>query len=65
MPLAAKWMGLQLVIPSKVRERQIYDITYMWNLEKRFKWAYLQNRNRVTDVKKIIYGYQGEKAGEG
>ena len=52
MPLAAKWMGLQLVIPSKVRERQIYDITYMWHLEKRFKWAYLQNRNRVTDVKK-------------
>ena len=28
-----------------------YDIAYMWNLKKGYKWAYLQNRNRVTDVK--------------
>ena len=34
------------------RERQIsYDITYMWNLQKGYKWTYLQNRNRVIDVK--------------
>ena len=26
------------------RERQIYDITYMWNLKKGYKWTYLQNR---------------------
>ena len=33
------------------RERQIsYDITYMWNLKKRYKWTYLQNRNRLTDI---------------
>ena len=33
------------------RERQIsYDIAYMWNLKKEYKWTYLQNRNRVTDV---------------
>ena len=33
------------------REKQISDnITYMWNLEKRYGWTYLQNRNRVTDV---------------
>ena len=32
------------------REGQIsYDITYMWNL-KRYKWTYLQNRNRLTDT---------------
>ena len=32
-------------------ERQIlYDITYMWNLKKGYKWTYLQNRSRVTDV---------------
>ena len=30
------------------RESQIYDITYMWNLRK---WTYLQNRNRLTDIK--------------
>ena len=22
----------------------------MWNLEKWYKWSYLQNRNRATDV---------------
>ena len=33
------------------RERQIsYDIAYMWPLKKGYKWTYLQNRNRVTDV---------------
>ena len=34
------------------REGQIlYDIAYMWNLKKWYRWTYLQNRNRVTDVK--------------
>ena len=33
-------------------ERQTsYNITYMWNLKNWYKWTYLQNRNRVTDVK--------------
>ena len=33
------------------RERQTsYDIAYMWNLKKRYKWTRLQNGNRVTDV---------------
>ena len=33
------------------RERQIsYGITYMWNLKKWYKWTYIQNRNRLTDI---------------
>ena len=33
------------------RERQIpYDITYMLNLKKWYKWTYLQNRNSLTDI---------------
>ena len=33
------------------RERQIsYDITYIWNLKKWYKWTYLWNRNRLTDL---------------
>ena len=33
------------------RERQIsYDIAYMLNLKTWYKWTYLQNTNRVTDV---------------
>ena len=34
------------------RERQIsYAIAYIWNIKKGYKWTYLQNNNRVTDVK--------------
>ena len=33
------------------RENQVWDMnTYMWNLEKWYRWSYLQNRNRETDV---------------
>ena len=33
------------------RERQVsYDIAYMQNLKKWYKWTYLQNRNRLTDL---------------
>ena len=32
-------------------EKQIsYNIAYMWNLEKRYRWIYLQSRNRDTDI---------------
>ena len=62
MPFAAMWMDLEIVIHSKTgcytewsksdREGQIsYVITYMWKLKKGYKWTYLQNGNRVTDVK--------------
>ena len=46
------------------RERQIsYDVTYMWNLKK-YKWTYLQNRNRPTDIKNKLMVTKGER-GEG
>ena len=48
------------------RKRQIsYDITYTWNLgKKKYKWTYLQNRNRFTDIEneKVT---KGGKDGEG
>ena len=35
MPFAVTWLDLDIVILSKVRERQIsYGIAYMWNLKK-------------------------------
>ena len=45
------------------RERQIYDITYMWNLKKWYKWSYLQNRNRVTDIENKLMVTKGESGG--
>ena len=32
------------------RERKLYDIAYVWNLKKWYKWTYLQSRNRLTDL---------------
>ena len=62
-PFAAKWLDLEIVILSKVRQRQTsYNITYMWNLKKQYKWTYLQNRNRLTGVENNLM-VTGEKGG--
>ena len=50
------------------RERQIsYDTACMWNLKIiiiRYKWTFLQNRNRLTDIENK-HGYQnGKRAGK-
>ena len=62
------WMDLETVIQSEVkseREKQIsYINAYMWNLEKWYRWTYLQSRNRDTDTEQM-YGYQGGKRGVG
>ena len=66
MPFAAIWMDLEIIIlkcSKSDRERQIYDITYMWNLKKLYKWTYLQNRNRLTDRKQTC-GYKRGKGGD-
>ena len=45
-------IDLEIVILSEVRQRKINItlIAYMWSLKKGYKWIYLQNRSRVTDV---------------
>ena len=46
------------------KERQMsYDITYMWNLKKLYKWIYLQNRNRLTDTENKLMVTKGESGG--
>ena len=47
------------------RERQIsYNVTYMQNLKKWYKWIYLQNRNRLTDIENKLMVTKVEE-GEG
>ena len=47
------------------REKQIsYNIAYMWNLEKWYRWTYFQSRNRDTDVENKLMDTQG-KGGRG
>ena len=38
MPFAGTWMGLEIVLQSRVSQTQkdkYHDITYMWNLKKK------------------------------
>ena len=39
MSFAATWMNLEIIKLSDIsqRQRQIYDITYMWNLKISYK----------------------------
>ena len=34
MSFAATWIDLEISILSEVKGKQIYDITYMWNLKQ-------------------------------
>ena len=48
------------------REKQIpYINAYMWNLEKWYRWSYLQSRNRDTDVENKPMDAKGEGGGGG
>ena len=41
------------------KEEKNHNITYMWNLEKRHRWTYLQSRNRITDVENKLMVIKG------
>ena len=50
-----KWMDLETVIQSEVSQQEkknqvLYIKSYMWNLEKWYRWTYLQGRNRDADT---------------
>ena len=38
------------IVWSKSEKQISYNITYMWNLEKCYRWEYLQSLNRGTDI---------------
>ena len=45
------------------REQQVlYINSYMWNLEKWYRWTYLQGRNRDADVENghVDIGEEGD-----
>ena len=50
MPSAAKWMDLEIIILSEVRERQIPPYHLMWSLIK-------MTRNKLR-FENQTYGYQ-------
>ena len=51
MLFVATWMDLDISILSEDRERQISQgMTYMWNFKIWYRWIFLQNRNKLTDI---------------
>ena len=46
------------------RVQSWYVITCMWNLEKWYRWSYLQGRNRDTDLKTRTCGHRGGRRNE-
>ena len=66
MPFAEAWVDLETVIQSEVsqKEENKYRLILLHvNLEKWYRWTYLQSRNRDTDVEDKIMIAKGEKLG--
>ena len=64
MLFAATWVDLENTILSKVRQRKTNIICYHSHVESNFKkwykWTYLQNRNRLTDIENKLMVTKGE-----
>ena len=60
-------MNLEIIIlkwSHSDTERQIScNITYICNLKRCYKWTYLQNRNRLTDIENKFMVTKGERGG--
>ena len=64
MPLAATWMPLEIIILSEeVSKRQIYDISYMWNLKKMIQVNLHTEWKSTHRHRKQTYGFQRGKGG--
>ena len=58
-------MELESVIQSEVsqKEKNKYINTYMWNLEKWYRWTGLQARNRDINVENKCMDTKGRRGG--
>ena len=59
MPFAATWMDLEMIVLSEVRQRQIYAITYLWNLKQ--DTMNFTKRKETQRRRKQTYGHQRER----
>ena len=68
VPFAETWIGLETVIQTEVsqkgKNKWSHINAHMWNLEKWYRWTYLQSRNRDIDMEnkrldtKLVGGWQ-------
>ena len=54
---------IQSDISQKEKNQISYINTYMWNLEERYRWAYLQGKDRDTDIEKGLVDTAGKREG--
>ena len=62
---AATWIDLENITLSEVRQRKTNILWYDLYVEskKGYKWTYLQNSNRLTDIEQELMVTKGEKEG--
>ena len=68
MPFAATQMGLESVMLSEISQRRRnikWCPLYVESKKKWYKWTYLQNRNRLTDLEKELVVAEGKDWGKG
>ena len=56
MPFAATWMDLESIILSEISQikNEVWHTFYVESKKKWYKWTYLQNRKRFTDLEKEL-----------
>ena len=65
MPFAATWMQLEILIPSKVRQRETNIIGYHWYVESENKIQMNIFREQIQTHRHRKQTYQEEKTGRG
>ena len=63
MPFAGTWIDLEIIILSQRKTNITWDHLYVESKKKLYKWAYLQNRNRLIENKLMVT--KGENVGGG
>ena len=67
MSFTATWMYLEIIILSEVSQKKTNTIWYHLHVESKIqhKWAYLQSRNRLTDIESRLVVTGRGKMGTG
>ena len=66
LPFAATWMDLENIMLSEISQRTTNTIWYHLESKKWYKWIYIQNRNRLTDIEnKFVVNKREREEGYG